>query len=62
MAKRILTLIVLSLALFITPSWAASSSNCGSTMSLGTEALPVFSITCHFTPGPTGSATFDFGG
>lgn len=61
MAKRILTLLVLSLALFITPSWAASSSNCDSTMSLGTEALPVFSITCHFTPSPTGSATFDFG-
>jgi hypothetical protein len=58
MAKRILILLVLSLALFISPSWAAS---CDSTMSLGTEALPVFSITCHFTPGPSGSATFDFG-
>ena len=57
MAKRILTLLVLSLALFTTPSWATSSTNCGATV--GTESL--FSITCHFDPGPSGTATFDFG-
>jgi hypothetical protein len=57
MAKRILFLLVFSLALFTTPSWAASSLNCDST----TGDNPAFSITCHFTPGPSGSATFDFG-
>lgn len=57
MAKRIFTLLAFSLALFITPSWAASSGNCGAT----TGDNPAFSITCHFTPGPSGSATFDFG-
>jgi hypothetical protein len=57
MAKRILTLLVFSLALFTTPSWAASSGNCGAT----TGDNPAFSITCHFIPGPSGSATFDFG-
>jgi hypothetical protein len=54
MAKRSLTLLVLSLALFSTPSWALSSSNC--TPSEGF-------IACQFSPGATGfsSATFDFG-
>jgi hypothetical protein len=54
MAKRIFTLLVLSLALFTTPSWAAT---CDPTTGDGSP----FSITCHFVPGPSGTATFDFG-
>jgi hypothetical protein len=59
MRKRIfviLALFALAFLLFVTPSWAASSSNCDST--LGDN--PAWSITCHFVPGPSGSATFDF--
>jgi len=47
-----------ALVLFVTPGWA-SSANCGAT----TGDNPAFSITCHFTPDPSGvsNATFDFG-
>ena len=54
---RILTLVTLLVLFIASPSWAASSSNCGATVG---DSSP-FSITCHFTPGPSGSATFDFG-
>jgi len=57
MRIRILMLFVLALLLCVTPSRAASSSNCDSTVGDN----PAFSITCHFVPGPSGSATFDFG-
>jgi hypothetical protein len=50
MAKRILTLLVLSLTLFITPSWADCT----------THSDDVVTIACQFSPGAT-SATFDFG-
>jgi hypothetical protein len=55
MAKRILILLVVSLALFITPSWAVSSPNC-------TTAPPddVVTIMCLFSSSVT-AATFDFG-
>jgi hypothetical protein len=57
MRIRILMLFVLALLLCVTPSRAASSSNCDATVGDGSP----WSITCHFTPGPSGSATFDFG-
>jgi hypothetical protein len=57
MRIRFLTFLAMALLLVAAPSFAASSANCGTT----TGDNPVFSITCHFTPGPSGSATFDFG-
>jgi hypothetical protein len=56
---RALAFAAFLLALCAAPSWAASSGNCGST----TGDNPAFSISCHFTPDPSGisSATFDFG-
>jgi hypothetical protein len=54
---RALALFVLALLLFVTPSLAASSSNCDPTVGDGSP----WRITCHFVPGPSGSATFDFG-
>lgn len=57
---RVLALSVLAfLSLLVTPSWAASSANCEPTAGNG-DNIP-FSITCHFAPGPSGTATFDFG-
>jgi hypothetical protein len=53
---RVLALSVLAFLLLVAPSWAQSSSNCGTTTGDGSP----FSITCHFVPGPSGSATFDF--
>ena len=57
MYVRIIAFLALGFVLFVTPSWAASSGNCGATTGDGSP----FSITCHFVPGPSGSATFDFG-
>jgi hypothetical protein len=56
---RVLALAVLAFLLLVTPSWAASSANCDPTAGNG-DNIP-FSITCHFVPGPSGTATFDFG-
>jgi len=53
---RVLALSVLAFLLLVAPSWAQSSTNCGSTVGDGSP----WSITCHFVPGPSGSATFDF--
>jgi len=57
MRIRFLAFLALALLFVVAPSFAASSGNCGAT----TGDNPVFTITCHFTPGPSGSATFDFG-
>jgi hypothetical protein len=57
MRIRSLAFIAMAVLFVAAPSFAASSANCGPT----TGDNPTFSITCHFTPGPSGSATFDFG-
>jgi len=55
---RFVPFLVLGLLLVATPSFAASSANCLPT----SGDNPTFSISCHFTPDPSGvsSATFDF--
>jgi hypothetical protein len=59
MRIRFLAFLAMALLFVAAPSFAASSANCGAT----TGDNPVFSITCQFTPDPSGisTATFDFG-
>jgi len=53
---RIFAFLSVVVLLFAAPSFAVSSGNCDATLGDGSP----WSITCHFTPGPSGNATFDF--
>jgi hypothetical protein len=57
--SRLFAFLAIALVFVAAPSFAASSANCGGI----TGDNPAFSISCHFTPDPSGisSATFDFG-